>query len=80
MNVRIAPIIVLLRMVILKQVSKHINVRIVEKKFNDLTGTIFSRTRLTYEQIEIFIDCFNNKLSLRKTAAKMNVDKILCIC
>lgn len=45
------------------------------KRFNDLTGTIFSRTRLTYEQIEIFIDCFNNKLSLRKTAAKMNVDK-----
>ena len=45
------------------------------KRFNDLTGTIFSRTRLTYEQIEIFIVFFNNKLSLRKTAAKMNVDK-----
>lgn len=45
------------------------------KRFNDLTGTVFSGTHLTYEQIEIFIQCFNNKLSLRKTAKRMNVDK-----
>lgn len=45
------------------------------KRFNDLTGTVFSRTHLTYEQIEIFIQCFNDKVSLRKTAARMNVDK-----
>ena len=44
-------------------------------RFNDLTGTVFSGTHLTYEQIEIFIQCFNDKLSLRKTAKRMNVDK-----
>ena len=45
------------------------------KRFNDLTGTVFSGTHLTYEHIEIFIQCFNDKVSLRKTAARMNVDK-----
>lgn len=45
------------------------------KRFNDLTGTVFSGTHLTYEQIEIFIQCFNDKTSLRKTAKKMGVDK-----
>lgn len=46
-----------------------------KKRFNDLTGTVFSGTHLTYEQIEIFIQCFNNKTSLRKTAKKMGVSK-----
>lgn len=45
------------------------------KRFNDLTDTVFSGTHLTYEQIEIFIQCFNDKLSLRKTAKRMKVDK-----
>lgn len=45
------------------------------KRFNDLTGTIFAGTRLSYEQIEIFITCFKDKVSLRKTAKRMNVDK-----
>lgn len=45
------------------------------KRFNDLTNTVFSGTHLNYEQIEIFIQCFNNKLSLRKTAKKMGTDK-----
>lgn len=45
------------------------------KRFNDLTGTVFTGTHLTYEQIEIFIQCFNDKVSLRKTAARMNVSK-----
>ena len=44
-------------------------------RFNDLTNTVFSHTHLSYEQIEIFIECFNDKLSLRKTANRMDVDK-----
>ena len=45
------------------------------KKFNDLTNTVFSGTHLSYEQIETFIQCFRDKVSLRKTAVRMNVDK-----
>lgn len=45
------------------------------KRFNDLTLTIFSSSHLTYEQIEIFLQCFKDKISLRKTAKRMNVDK-----
>lgn len=45
------------------------------RRFNDLTGTVFCGTHLTYEQIEIFIQCFRDKVSLRKTASRMNVDK-----
>jgi len=44
-------------------------------KFNDLTNTVFSRTKLSYEQIEIFIQCFRDRVSLRKTAERMNVNK-----
>ena len=45
------------------------------KRFNDLTDTIFKGTKLTYEQIEIFLQCFRDKISLRKTAKRMNVNK-----
>lgn len=45
------------------------------KRFNDLTLTIFSNSHLTYEQIEIFLQCFKDKVTLRKTAKRMNVDK-----
>lgn len=45
------------------------------KRFNDLTLTIFSNCHLTYEQIEIFLHCFRDKVSLRKTAKRMHVDK-----
>lgn len=45
------------------------------KRFNALTGTIFSATRLTYNQIQIFLECFKDKISLRKTAKRMSVDK-----
>lgn len=45
------------------------------KRFNDLTLTIFSNSHLTYEQIEIFLRCFKDKVTLRKTAKRMNVDK-----
>lgn len=45
------------------------------KKFNALTGTIFAGTHLTYEQIEIFLKCHRDKISIRKTAKRMKVDK-----
>lgn len=45
------------------------------KRFNDLTGTVFSGTHLTYEQIEIFIQCFDDKISLRKTAERAEINK-----
>lgn len=32
------------------------------KRFNDLTNTVFSQIHLTYEQIEIFIQCFKDKI------------------
>lgn len=34
-----------------------------------------SHTKLTYENLVIFFECMNNKLSIRKTAAKMEVNK-----
>ena len=45
------------------------------KRFNDLTNTVFSQIHLTYEQIEIFIQCFKDKISLRKNAKRMGVNK-----
>lgn len=45
------------------------------KRFNDLSLTIFSCSHLTYEQIEKFLQCFKDKVSLRKTAKRMNVNK-----
>lgn len=41
----------------------------------NLTWIVFVNTHLTYEQIEIFLDCFTNKVSIRKTAEKMKVNK-----
>lgn len=46
-----------------------------EREFNALTKTVFSNSHLTYEQLEIFVHCFIDKISLRKTAKRMNVDK-----
>ena len=45
------------------------------KRFDALTDTIFSGTHLTYEQIETFIQCFKHKISIRKTAIRMKVNK-----
>lgn len=45
------------------------------KKFNASTNTLLARTKLTYEQITIFFECINDKLSIKKTAAKMGVNK-----
>lgn len=46
-----------------------------EKKFTSCTNTFISHTKLTYEKLVIFFECMNDKLSIRKTAAKMEVNK-----
>lgn len=46
-----------------------------KKKFNASSNTFVARTKLTYEQLLIYFECMNDKLSLRKTAARMKVDK-----
>ena len=46
-----------------------------KKRFNDLTSTILTYSHLTYKQIEIFLQCFQDKVSLRKTSERMNVTK-----
>lgn len=45
------------------------------RKFNAITGTIFAGTHLTYEQIDIFLQCYHDKISIRKTAKRMKVSK-----
>ena len=45
------------------------------KKFNACTNTLVARIKLTYEQLIIFFECMNDKLSIKKTAAKMGVNK-----
>lgn len=45
------------------------------KKFNDLTGTVVSGTHLSYEQLETFLKCFQDKVSITKTAKRMGVNK-----
>lgn len=46
-----------------------------KKKFNASTMTLVTHMKLNYEQLTIFFDCMNDKLSIRKTAAKMKVNK-----
>ena len=43
------------------------------KKFNNLTGTIFHHTHLTYKQIELAIDCVINLFSIRKMAKIVSI-------
>ena len=45
------------------------------KKFTSYTNTFVSNTRLTYNQLTIFFECMNDKLSIRKTAVKMMLNK-----
>ena len=45
------------------------------KKFSSCTNTPLSHTKLKYNQILIFFECMNDKLSIKKTAAKMNCNK-----
>lgn len=45
-----------------------------KKKFNPCSNTLAAHIKLTYEQIVIFFECMNDKLSIRKTAIKMGVN------
>lgn len=46
-----------------------------KRKFNDCSATLAAHIKLTYEQLAIFFDCMNDKLSIRKTAVKMDVNQ-----
>lgn len=46
-----------------------------KKKFNEGNQTLIAHTKLNYEQLTVFFDCMSDKLSIRKTAAKMKVNK-----
>lgn len=46
-----------------------------KKKFNACTNTLVAHCKLTYEKLIIFFECMNDKLSIKKTAAKMGVNK-----
>ena len=45
------------------------------KKFNASSMTLVSHIKLNYEQLVIYFECMSDKLSIRKTAEKMNVNK-----
>lgn len=45
------------------------------KKFNACTNTLVAHIKLTYEKLIIFFECRNDKLSVKKTTAKMGVNK-----
>lgn len=45
------------------------------KKFTPNTNTFTSHMKLTYDKLVIFFECMNNKESIRKTSAKMDVNK-----
>ncbi len=45
------------------------------KRFNDLTGTVFHHTHLSYEQITNFFKCMRDKFSIRKTAKIVGISK-----
>lgn len=46
-----------------------------KRKFNASANTLVAHSKLTYEQLTIFFECMNDKLSIHKTAAKMSVNK-----
>ena len=68
---------ILLKMCMTKIMFKHIYAKIAEKKFNASTNTLLARTKLTYEQITIFFECMNDKLSIKKLLQKWELIKIL---
>lgn len=49
--------------------------KVCEKKFNSCSNTLVAHIKLTYEQLMIFFECMNDKLSIRKTAIKMGVNQ-----
>jgi len=46
-----------------------------KKRFNDATDTLCSNSKLSYEVWLHFFECMIDKLSLRKTAVKLNINK-----
>ena len=46
-----------------------------KKRFNDATDTLCSNSKLSYEIWLHFFECMVDKLSLRKTAVKLNINK-----
>lgn len=46
-----------------------------KRKFNASVNTLVAHSKLTYEQLTVFFECMNDKLSIHKTAAKMGVNK-----
>ena len=46
-----------------------------QKRFNESTKTSFSKTKLTYEIWISFLQCMIDKLSIRKTASKLELNK-----
>ena len=45
------------------------------RKFNENSKTLVSHSKLNYEQLSTFFKCMDDKLSIRKTAKKMGVNK-----
>jgi len=45
------------------------------RRFNDLSGTTCYHSKITFETWEKFFECMSDKLSIRKTAAKIGVNK-----
>lgn len=45
------------------------------KKFSASNSTLVYRVKFTYNKLVIFFECMNNKMSIRKTAALMDVNK-----
>lgn len=45
------------------------------KKFCDTTHTIFSHSKITFKQWKAYFECMSDKLSIRKTAAKIGLNK-----
>ena len=44
------------------------------KRFNDLTGTLFTRSKLNMQQIEELFECFHNCSTLRDVSEKLHVN------
>lgn len=45
------------------------------KKFSTCTKISLARIKLTYEQLVIFFECMTDKLSIKRTVAKMGCNK-----
>ena len=44
------------------------------RRFNDLTGTLFAHSKLNMQQIELYFQCLNNNSTLRDIAEILNIN------